>query len=573
MPEERTRCADPVCRSDGAASLQPSAMLCRLRFAWQRFAWQRFAWLAAVVAGVLAGIGSAPARAQSTDLSGQVVNGITGAGVPRALVTIGGRSVLTDSEGHFELPGYTGTQANAMVRKPGYTASLDALAPINRLITNLDAPIELKLYPDGVITGTVTDREGTPLPRVAVSLTRAFYDTTGLRSQAAGISMTDSHGRYRFREVPGRYRISLRYAARLPDSDVAVLPAHFPDGSASRDDGFFVLGSGEERSVDLHAATSVTHVVRLRMDADGQNGGVQVVAINQAGDSFFVPVQMGGDEIRIDLPSGTYQLKASRQNRDQSFEGSVKVTVANADVAGMTLRMAPVASLPVEWVTEISPVQASLNPAATPSGGQNTLQEAGLYLHPVSEQIEGFAQDIRPMPAGEGAFAFRVPAGRYRLGAQSFGQWHVISASCGMTNLLTDELAIGGGSAGTPVRIVLTNAVGTINGTALDPSVSPMQTQTSTTGSGISPGWVYLFPQFASLVPFMQIRIASTGAWNAYVLPGTYTAVALREAIAADLREPAIAARYTRLGKSIEVTDGGKESLSLDLTDLPKETP
>ena len=46
--------------------------------------------------------------------------------------------------------------------KPGFnpTATGGNMGFMNQRITNLDVTLELKLYPDAIITGTLTDAEG-----------------------------------------------------------------------------------------------------------------------------------------------------------------------------------------------------------------------------------------------------------------------------------------------------------------------------------------------------------------------------------------------------------------------------
>ncbi len=58
-------------------------------------------------------------------VQGQVINASTGAPVPRALVRLNSRAVLTDHDGKFRFDQNTESSANILVTKPGYSASTE----------------------------------------------------------------------------------------------------------------------------------------------------------------------------------------------------------------------------------------------------------------------------------------------------------------------------------------------------------------------------------------------------------------------------------------------------------------
>jgi hypothetical protein len=509
--------------------------------------------------------GTTTTAAAVRTLTGRVINGKTGGAVPRALVTINTRSVLTDALGRFEFPGFTDSQAVARAQKPGFASSLDANQQQAMVrITDMDAPIELKLYPDGIITGTVTGRDGLPLTRISVSLLRAQYNIVGMQSFNAGFSQTDSHGQFRFRQPPGRYRISLRYTPRAPDSGFAVLPVQFPETSSSHDSGFFELSSGQELNIDLRPRSGPSYTVMLHTDLDEGRGNLRIEATGAGGESFDVGAQRSGQqgEYRVNLPNGTYLLHALMQQQDAALEGTTRVTVAGRNPDPVDLHLSPVASIPVDFSMDLDPATTTSTVVNSPPSP--TVQNLNLYFHSLAA-IEGQNSDIRPTAGPDKTFNFRLPAGRYRLtGGFGGGFWHVESANYGQSNLLTDELVMAAGATGSTLRVVVSNSSGQISGT-----IEPVPAA----GSTVSPGWVYLVPQFPSLTPFTQLRISTTGAWSASLAPGTYQAIAVSDPIQADLRDPAVAARYTRLGKPVVVTDAVKATLTLDLITELKEKP
>ena len=60
-----------------------------------------------------------------------MINATTGAPVPRALVRLNNRAVLTDHEGKFRFDQNTDSSANMLVTKPGFSASTEMQEPGN----------------------------------------------------------------------------------------------------------------------------------------------------------------------------------------------------------------------------------------------------------------------------------------------------------------------------------------------------------------------------------------------------------------------------------------------------------
>jgi len=178
----------------------------------------------------LGGGGSTPGSPTATTIpatvQGQVINAATGGPVPRALVRLNNRAVLTDHEGKFRFDQNTDSNANVIVTKPGFSASTEIQDPGNVSLqaAQMGVPIELRLYPEALLTGTVTAPDGTPLPRISVNAYRSLYDVTGHRWQIMGQAQTDSHGNFRMPVQAGDYRLETRYSPLDRMIDEAVLP-------------------------------------------------------------------------------------------------------------------------------------------------------------------------------------------------------------------------------------------------------------------------------------------------------------------------------------------------------------
>ena len=529
----------------------------------------RAIWIAcALMGGALTGASQAPTDAPSTlTVHGRVVNALTGSPVPRALVNLNGRAVLTDALGQFEFPDFSnpaatgGSQRPArvwvQVTKPGYASALDANEAMGQqAIRDVTVPLELKLYPDGLITGTVTAPDGEPLAKVQLSISREMGDEGVRRVQPIGFTMTDSHGEYRFEEQPGRYRLALRYAARSGDTGEAILPQHFPDAGDGAQESTFAVGPGEQRKIDLQAKTGIAYPVTFQVDEEKERPmGVRLVVRPSSGSSFAVfpqPTRSPG-EFRIELPAGTYQVTAVQQQRERRLEAESRVTVTNRPVAGLLLHFSEMPTIPVQVVADTSSsasattTQTQQTAPAQPPSPMNL----NLRLQKIGEVDDDGSNEIRLAMLPDKSFGLIAGSGTYRLAAQNGGPWFIEKATYGTTDLLRENLTVAPGAAGEPIQIVVSNGTGQVTGTV------------RSNGAG-GTGYVYLLPHEPSLTLVYTAVANADGTFTETVPPGNYSVVAFDHRFPGDLRDPQVLAQL-RGGGSAQVTPGGKASVDLDL--------
>ena len=198
---------------------------------------------------------AAGATAIPSTILGEVINATTGAPVPRALVRLNNRAVLTDHDGKFHFDQNTASSANILVTKPGYSASTEMQDGGNLFLqgAQLSEPLELRLYPEALMTGTVLAPDGSPLPRIPVSVARSIYDDNGHRWVTVGQEQTDSHGNFRLTEPAGEYRLETRYTPVDRTTGEAVLPVTVPSEGSSN----------TMQAIRIHAAKSCTLICGL----------------------------------------------------------------------------------------------------------------------------------------------------------------------------------------------------------------------------------------------------------------------------------------------------------------------
>lgn len=171
--------------------------------------------LASIPGWFFAGVAQTPDTPQT--VSGSVLDAVSGQPVFRALVRLGSRAVLTDSEGHFSFANVDPSALNLTAIKPGYffAEGLNEPTEISLNPGTLADPVQLRLYPEAIVKGSVSDQNGAPLANVSIEAYRNLSEGAGRRWVPVAATHSDSHGNYR---IPLHGRLSHR---------IRLLP-HFP---------------------------------------------------------------------------------------------------------------------------------------------------------------------------------------------------------------------------------------------------------------------------------------------------------------------------------------------------------
>jgi len=496
------------------------------------------------------------ATAPST-VSGQVINANTGAPVARALVRLNSRAVLTDHEGKFRFEQNTESSANVLVTKPGFSASTEIQDPGNLYLqgTQLGLPLEIRMYPEAVLSGTVIAPDGSPLPRIAVNALRSFYEDAGHRWLPVGQDQTDSHGNFRLPVPAGEYRLETRYTPADRTTGEAVLPVTVPSEGSSDTSDLIRIHSGEEQHFEIRPAVSATHTVGLAMQSAGGRDFLRLTARASNGSILQVNAQPNGlgGESKVQLPQGTYTLVATKNNPESPEEAEATVTVPDHDISGVVLQFAPIASIPIELARDSS---STSDNTQLPS-----LQQMGLTLQSDQRDAERGESTVRPTTRRDQSFVFIAPPGSYHLEGRNTGTWFIKSAMYGVSDLLQQNLVVAPGAAGTPIRIVVSDESGSLEG-AVNLNGSPAAC------------WVYLIPTSPSAATVISLRSNSTGSFTAaHLPPGGYRAIAFERRHSVNYRDPASLSAFNRYVKTVTVNAGDKPTLNLDAVPVAEVIP
>jgi hypothetical protein len=491
-------------------------------------------------------------------VSGTVVDALTGQPIGHALVKLGQRAMLTDSEGHFSFPRVDPVPTNASAMKPGYsfTQAPGDAQEISIPQESLADPLILRLYPEALLVGTVTDEDALPLKNVRVTALRGANEEDGHRWLAVGVAHTNARGQFRLGVPAGDYRVASEYLKLSPQK--ALLPAGLP---ASTGEPPLHIRSREQASTDLHPVTAALVEVLARADGESVRDLSQMNAVSQSGRRFpvaFSPTDSG--EIQMSLPVGTYTLEVKHRSfgSEGSDLASINVTQPGTQPLPVTLHFAPVASVPIEIREDDASIAAA---NANLGRGQTapTASTLGLTLEP----LDGTASDnepLRPIQRYTEA-SFVAPAGTYRLRARTNSGWYITSATAGGNDLLSHELLVAAGAASLPIQIVVSNQTATLKGNVK-------------AGDQPAQAWIYLVATYPSATPLLTLHSGKDGTFSTTLLPpGSYNAIAFSHRNLFDPYDPDALANYTTRLTNVTVQAGEKASLDLELTPDAESKP
>lgn len=509
----------------------------------------------AQMSGVAGGF-TTPSSSTSSSITvtGTVLNASNSLPVSRALVRLSDRAVLTDHEGKFEFDQFVSAgSAVLQVTKPGFYSSPEAEAGLSIALgrDQMAAPLVVRLYPEALLTGTLTAADGTALPQIMVTAQRSVYNESGHQWMQVANSMTNSRGEFRLTVPPGDYRIETQFSPRLSGTSKSVLSTIFPASNSSTASSNIHVVSGSEERFDLHPVVANAYTVAVHLDPPAERGFPTITA--RSSDGTMLPVGMArgasDGDMRLELPNGTFTLMANL-NMGEVFEyGETTITIADHPVSGVVLRMAQVPATPVELIQD----SGSTSDKASQATPQPTVQQLGLMLE--SSQDMPFRRgsfSAGPVSVGGGGNAFRVPPGTYHFMARNSGQWFVKSATYGTADLLQQDLMIASSAGSTPVVVTVSNQTGSLRGVA-------------TMNGNPASVWVYLVPMGPSATPVYTTRSGTDGSVNLpYLPPGSYQAIAFESRHSANYRDPKAFAAYATYVRSVSVNAGDKATLSLD---------
>jgi hypothetical protein len=313
----------------------------------------------------------------SSSITGRVVNE-SGQPLPGVAVSVGAwgapdaRRTATDNEGYFKAEGLDAGVYRIFANSPSYISEAPLPGDSNERqpLYRPGDSVTIKLMKGGVIAGTVTNAAGDAIVNVVVRAYRV-RDAEGRPLSTAGSSrerLTDDRGYYRLYGLqPGSYVVSAGgqgqyvsgYAANPYGNDVPTYaPASTRDAAVE-----FLVRSGEEATADIRYRGEPGHSISGRVTGVQPNPTyIPGVLIVDTTSHALIAVASAMDENRgfqvNGVPDGDYEIAARAgggPNGDASASATKRISVKGADVTGLELALAPLASISGRVNLELDP--------------------------------------------------------------------------------------------------------------------------------------------------------------------------------------------------------------------------
>ncbi len=499
-------------------------------------------------------------------LDGVVVNSATGKPVRGALVQIyvrGQMSVLTGPDGKFHFEGLSQSQLTVSVRKPGFFSEqeLSQGAKWNEMVQvgPNTQPVVVKLVPEGVIYGRMSDSEGEPVENLPVKLIHAAIVNGQKLWQQRAQTQTNEDGEFRFFELPpGVYflkagpgsRGRLHAAGRSQTAQEGYPNTYYPGAPDLDSAAAIPIVPGKQVRADVNLRSEAFYQVSGTVAGYPLGATLNVQFSSRDGDVLPSGIRIDpqtGTFVTPSVPAGPYVIKAyARGSDDQASVASLPVNV-NSDLAGVHLVVGPRATIPVA-------VRLELTKGSYPSSYPRDMQPVNVLLVSTREVFGNQGQWASMEGPLESRFfaARNVEPGTYRAQITPNGGWYVESARCGDTNLLTEVLTVGSGGPGQPIEIVVRDDFAKLDG-VVSSDGRPAQ------------GIVLLIPELNPRGA-MMVSVGPSGRFQTGALPpGEYRAFAFDRTYGLEYTNPEAMRNYSSGEQFVRLPPNGQATVNLEL--------
>jgi len=556
----------------------------------------------------------------SYSVNGTVVNSVTGEPISRALVQLSPndfavavtdpsaaatqqvadalnsmfrRTMLTDREGRFKFDGLPSMKISFTARKPGFFSpnelSEGGLQPApNRVEVGPEAPpVVVKLVPEAIITGRVTDAGGEPLEGVTVRVTGVQH--TGGRRQLQPLMQdqeepqtwtTNEDGEYRVAGLmPGSYYISvIPYSSNHDQAQSMGIPkvtfpvTYYPGVPEMNDAAPLQLSAGQRAEVDFTIRPAPVIVVAGSLTGIGRAQDVDLEFSNQSGDDVSLDKQ-------FDSQTGTFQahiiaagpcvVKADAMDAFQHpLHAQVTVNVT-ASVRNVRLHLAPALSIPIVVRIETTkPASATREQDFETVSGDGGASRAlrvfaaaisipvSVNLHPVEMGRPELSASVEGGPNNPVLVLRNLEPGRYKVEAipnnTTNNSWYVKSIFYGGADLLREELTVAPGQAAT-MEIVLRDDSAMLHGRVQ-----------SVEDEGQSAA-VLVVPEYAPLDPKMIIANDRGEFQLEGLAPGDYKVFAFDRLDGLEYSNPEALDQYASKAAQVSLQPNETTTIKVDL--------
>jgi protocatechuate 3,4-dioxygenase beta subunit len=507
-------------------------------------------------------------------LEGRVSNALTGEPLRKAMVTLrgGGQdrafATYTNDGGQFVLDGVPPGRYNLSAQRNGYlNGSYGAKRPGQsgtplQLASGQQAgELEIKLAPQGIVTGRILDEDGEPLQGVQVNLLKMETSRGRRNWQPANGSATNDTGEYRITSVaPGRYLVMANnrmvrnmVGARITfvgkGSDDVYPQMYHPNATTVASAVPIEIGPGSEmRGVDFRLRKVRGYAVRGRVEMPtpgepARRADVLLMPENEPGTqgaAFNAPARPDGSfELRA-IPPGQYSVAAYVTDGKRNLSGRTRITLGEEALENVTVRVE-------EPFAITGSVIAEGNPQAI------DYRKVNLSVTAVENELRFLGGGMARVD-NTGKFRLeRMVPGKYQVNAsQSNDDYYVKAVRMGSADLLGKEWEV---TAPAQLEIVLAPGPASVAGTVQDEKGNPAK------------GAVILLVSTTGRDDLRRnITADQNGSFEVKNLaPGEYYLFPFEDADLSGLSDPATLKPYEAKATKVRLSERARESVTLKL--------
>jgi len=514
-----------------------------------------------------------PTDVKKYSLSGSVVNSVTGEGIPRALVEMNNQlATMTDSSGNFRFEGLAAGSYYLSPRKPGYFERDESSNPMMMArvaaMTEVgpDTPaVSLKLIPESVIFGHVTDSDGLPVQRLPVQGMRLTIADGRRQWQPVSTGSTDEDGHYRISNLATGTYVVVAGPSQFPSIGAMAKTAHENAGYAAvfypapAEDGSTAgvkLSAGQKLEADLSAEAEPFYTVSGTLIAPPGGGGwLRLVPRGNARierGGAMLHRETGTFKIRM-AQAGDYVVEAGAQFEGRTWTASAPLHVSS-NITDLQVVLEPSVVIPVATRVEKSATTSLPTVGVIALGGRRTPVQVNLRA---TDQRRGVQQQFTAairLPNDESSFAFdNVPPGTYTIDFNPTEDLYVASAKYGSVDLLSENLVVTQSANQDPIEIVLRDDGGRLKGSITD-------------NGHPAHGTLLILPDHGK--PFIAMEQAagdSTDFALRQMRPGSYLVMAFDSLNNLEYSDLDALEPYLAHATRVDLTSGQETSISVEL--------